>query len=213
MANQAQLTPEWLKAQKSFIDSMKVFSLTVKETDKHFAGKLMAMKAKAAQDGPFRKVLTKLRTDTKMVHKALEANKNDGNEDEAEGFQDKIDAMFSEGSEVWDTHKGIMDPEKTSHYTKKALKDWNRMAGKAKDRKVKKILKASKVPSLLQALEKCVDGVGAAQRGFMGHNAKFNQSYALFEKAMEQLTKDFKQVAVTMKKTAVGAKKMDRTIF
>ena len=121
--------------------------------------------------------------------------------------------MFSDGSEVWDTHKGIMDPDKTNHYTKKALKDWNSKAGKAKDRKVKKILKASKVPVLLKALEKCVNGVGAAQRGFMGHNAKFNQSYAKFENALGQMTKDLKQVAVVLKKTQDGAKKMDHTTF
>jgi hypothetical protein len=212
MATQAQITPEWLKAQKSLTDSMKELSVTVKDIDKHFAGKVMALKAQTAQDGPFRKVLTKLRTDTKMVHKALEANKK-GNEKEVEIFQQKIHSMFSEGSEVWDTHMGIMDPEKTDHYTKKALKDWNREAGKAKGRKVKKILKASKVPSLLKALAKCVQGVGAAQRGFMGHNGKFNQSYALFENAFGLVAKDLKQLATVLKKTAVSAKKMDRTSF
>ena len=108
---------------------------------------------------------------------------------------------------------GIMDPKKTDHYTKKALKDWNSKAGKAKYRKVKKILKASKVPSLLQALTKCMQGVGVAKRGFSGHNAKFHQSYIKFENAFGQVTKDLKQVAIVLKKTEVGAKKMDRSTF
>lgn len=56
-----------------------------------------------------------------MVHKALEANKNEKNKKEVDDFQQEIHDMFPEGSEVWDTPKGIMDPEKTDHYTKKAL--------------------------------------------------------------------------------------------
>jgi ribosomal protein S20/uncharacterized protein YukE len=182
----------------------------VRDLDKHFAGKVMARKAQKAQDGPFRKVLTKLRTDTKMVRNALEANKTKKNEAEVKACQSMIDDMFSEGSEVWDTHAGIMDEKKTDAYAKAALKEWNGAVKKAKDKMVKKILSKSKTPKLLADLSKTLAGVGAAQRAFMGHNGKFNQAHARLQQSLGTMAAETKKVAAALQQTKAAAEKMDR---
>lgn len=206
----SQISAEWIKVNKSVTESMRELAGVVQDIDKHFAGKVMALKAQKAQDGPFRKVLTTLRTDTKMVRNALEANKTEKNTDEVEDFQSMIDWMFSEGGEVWETHAGIMDEKKTDAYAKRALKKWNDAAKKVKDKTVKKIISKSKTPKLLADLSKTLAGVGAAQRSFMGHNGKLNQAHLRLGQASGNVATEIKKVAEALKQTKATAEKMRR---
>ena len=73
---------------------MKVLAERVKALDTHFVGMVLARQAQKVQDGPFRKALIDLRTDSKMVRNALQANKTKKNEDEVEDFIYQIDRMF-----------------------------------------------------------------------------------------------------------------------
>ena len=207
---QSQISPQWSKAHRSLEDSMRQLDVLVGKLDTHYAGKIMALKAKHAQDGPYRKVLTDLRTDTKMVLKAIEANKHRIDTHEAKAAKDMIDGFFSEGSEVWDTHAGIVDEKKTAKYTHEAIKEWNDTLKRTKDAMLRKILSKSKAPKLLAVLAKKLEGVGSAERAFMGHNGRFNQSYAHFENVSKHVEHEVKHLVGVLKQTQADALKMER---
>lgn len=207
----SKIAPDWIKAQKGLTDSMKVLAERVKALDTHFVGMVRARQAqKKVQDGPLDKVKATLRTDTKMVRKALEANKTDKNKKEVKDLTDLIDGMFSgKGNVVWDTSKTIMDVKKADAFAKAALKKWNDSAKKSKDKMVKKILSKSKTPALLAAISKMLPRVAAANEGFRGHHAKFSQAHVFLGKGLDDVAKDLKNVAVALKKARADADKMD----
>jgi len=209
----AQIAPEWKKVHTSLEHSMEELDEIVREIDKHHAGKVLARKAQEAQNGPYRKILDDLEVDIKMVNKALDANKKTIDSGEAKVLRSMMHEMLSEGSEVWDTHAGIVDDKKADQYAKRAIKEWNDNARKFEDKMVKKIVSKSKIPARLAALAKALHGVSQAQQHFMGHNGKFNRAYLRFEDAAHHVADDVKHVADTLKHTEAAVEKMHRETF
>lgn len=211
----SKITPDWIKAQKKMTDAMKDLEEKVKAIDTHFVGMVLSKQAQKAQDGPFRKALTNVRTDSKMVRNALEANKTKKNKDQVKIFQDLIDDMFSEDKErdldeIWHTSKGIKDKSKIDFHLKKALKKWRDEEKKVKDRMVKKILSKSKTPKFLEALAKTLPGVFEAKDEFRGHYGKFSQAQLFLGQGLDKVAKELPKVVVAMKKAKTGAVEMDK---
>ena len=214
----SKITPDWIKAQKNMTDAMKELEVKVKAIDTHFVGMALSKQAQKAQDGPFKKALTNVRTDSKMVRNALQANKTKKNKDEVKIFQDIIDDMFSEdihrdNYEIWSTSKGIKDQKKIDFHLKKSLKKWRDEEKKVKDKMVKKILSKSKTPAFLVALAKTLPGVFAAKDAFRGHYAKFAQANLFLGQGLDKVTKELPKVTAALKKIKAGAEEMEKIAF
>lgn len=204
-----KLSPQWIKVHKSMSDSMGELTKNVLDHDKHFVGMIKAGQKIKTANGPFEKVKENLRTDSKMVRKALEANKTNKNKAEVKSLQKLIDSMFKEGTEVWDTHKGKMDTKKTNFYIKKALKEWMDAEKKSKDKMVKKILSKSKTPTFLVALSKTLLKIDSARGEFGLHVQSFNVAHGLLQQALDKVAKELPKVTAALDKTRVTADKMD----
>lgn len=199
----SKLSPEWIKANKNLSDSMKSFTAVVQALDVHFEGMLMARKAQEAQDGPLKKAIQQLRSHTNWMHKELGKIKDNKNSREVNAIQEEIQCMFEERSAVWDTHGKEIDSK-----AQRALKDFNKAAKKAKDKRVKKILSKSKVSAHLTTLSKTLKGVSAARRGFGGHNLGFTRAYDRYETVAAELATSIQKTAATLKQVNAAAKKL-----